>query len=244
MASVTTLRDLADRSGMCAGRIVKRHRETTPATGLPPLGKALKGLAYALAACRWTVRKYAQERDTYDTRPLSRGRWSYGDPLIARHPLAAEHVRIGSFVSIAPDVILQDGGGHRTDWVTVFPLRDSLGLPGAREDGHFSIKGDTLIGNDVWIGRGARVLSGVTIADGAVVGAYSVVTKDVAPYTIVGGNPAREIRKRFSEEQIVALLQIAWWGWPLEKIVECVDELSDPDVDAFIARHGRCRDAR
>jgi hypothetical protein len=65
-----------------------------------------------------------------------------------------------------------------------------------------------------------------------------------APYTIVGGDPAREIRKRFSEEQIVALLQIAWWGWPLEKIVECVDELSDPDVDAFIARHGRCRDAR
>jgi carbonic anhydrase/acetyltransferase-like protein (isoleucine patch superfamily) len=116
-------------------------------------------------------------------------------------------------------------------------LRIWFDLPGACKDGHPRSKGDTVIGNDVWIGRSARVMSGVTICDGAVIGAYSVVTKNVCPYTIVGGNPAREIRKRFSDQQIAALLAIKWWNWPIEKIVECVDELSDPDVDLFIARH-------
>ncbi|HEY6783009.1 MAG TPA: CatB-related O-acetyltransferase [Candidatus Dormibacteraeota bacterium] len=218
---------------------MQRERERIRgALGLSPLAKVLKGLAYSVPERRWSIRRYAQERDTYETEPLSRGRYSYGTPLITRHPLGSEHVRIGSFVSIAPEVVLQDGGSHRTDWVTAFPLRACLGLPGAYEDGHPRSRGDTLIGNDVWIGRGACVLSGITIADGAAVAAFSVITKDVPPYTIVGGNPAREIRKRFSEEQIDALLQIAWWDWPLEKIVECVEELSDPDVDRFIARHG------
>jgi acetyltransferase-like isoleucine patch superfamily enzyme len=203
-----------------------------------------KGLAYSLGERSWALRRYAGEREGYRTEPLRRGRCSYGEPLIARFdgeraPRAAhvENVYIGSFVSIGVDVVLQDGGSHHTDWVTTFPLRARLGLPGAYEDGHPRSKGHTVIGNDVWIGRGARVLSGVAIGDGAVVGAYSVVTKDVPPYAIVGGNPAREIRKRFSEEQVAALLDIAWWDWPMEKIVESVSELSDPDVEGFIARH-------
>jgi len=187
------------------------------------------------------MRRYLQEREGYRTEPLTKGRCSYGEPLITRFPVEVanvEDVYVGSFVSIGADVVLQDGGSHRVDWVTTFPLRVRLGLPGAYEDGQPRSKGDTVIGNDVWIGRGARVLSGVSIGDGAVVGAYSVVTRDVPPYTIVGGNPAREIRKRFSDAQISALRAIAWWDWPIEKIVECVDELSDPDIDAFIARHG------
>jgi chloramphenicol O-acetyltransferase type B len=200
--------------------------------------KALKGLRYSFGERLWSLRRYAGERDGYTTEPFSRGRCSYGEPLIARFDgRYAENVYVGSFVSIGVDVVLQDGGSHHTDWVTTFPLRARLGLPGAYEDGHPRSKGHTVIGNDVWIGRGARVLSGVAVGDGAVVGAYSVVTKDVPPYTIVGGNPAREIRKRFSAEQVAALLEIAWWDWPMEKVLASVSELSDPDVEGFIARH-------
>lgn len=207
------------------------------ARGLSLRARVSKGLAYSFPERRWALRRYAQEREGFRTEPLTKGRCSYGEPLISRFPLDTEHVHIASFVSIGSDVVLQDGGSHRTDWVTTFPLRVCLGLPGAYQDGHPRSRGNTLIGNDVWIGRGARVLSGITIGDGAVIGAYSVVTRDVSPYTIVGGNPAREIRKRFSDHQIADLLSIAWWNWPLEKIVECVDELSDRDIDAFITRH-------
>jgi chloramphenicol O-acetyltransferase type B len=219
---------------------VDRDREMIrAAAGLSLPRKVLKGLAYVLPERRWALRRYAQERDEYTTEPLTRGRCSYGTPLITRDPFDEEHVHIGSFVSIGPDVVLQDGGSHHTDWVTTFPLRVCLDLPGAYKDGQPRIKGNTLIGNDVWIGRGVRILSGITIGDGAAVGAYSVVTKDVPPYAIVGGNPARLIRKRFSDDQVVDLLSIAWWDWPMEKIIECVDELSGPDIDGFIAHHRR-----
>ena len=80
-------------------------------------------------------------------------------------------------------------------------------------------------------------MSGVTIGPGAVVATRSVVTKDVAPYAIVGGVPAKQIGQRFGDEQIAALLRIAWWDWPLETIKARVDELCSPDVDAFIARY-------
>ncbi|MHB8243379.1 MAG: CatB-related O-acetyltransferase [Solirubrobacteraceae bacterium] len=218
---------------------VEKHRAFKATEAPSRLTKLRKGFAYSLATPHWVLRRYAQERDGYSKEPFVRGPASYGDPLIARSPpaLPEEHVHIGAFVSIGVDVVLMDGGSHRTDWVTTFPLRAALGLPGAYEDGHPRLKGDIVIGNDVWIGRGARVLSGIAIGDGAVVAAYSVVTKDVSPYTIVGGNPAREIRKRFTDVQVAALLEIAWWNWPMEKIVECVDELSTADVDGFIARY-------
>jgi acetyltransferase-like isoleucine patch superfamily enzyme len=202
--------------------------------------RVLRFAAWALGERRSAVRGYLYERESFTHEPATRGRRSYGIPRIIRFPDAVGHeesVHIGSFVSIGVDVVLQDGGSHRTDWVTTFPLRAALGLPGAYADGHPRSKGDTVIGNDVWIGRGARVLSGVNIGDGAVVAAYSVVTRDVAPYTIVGGNPAREIRKRFSDGQIADLRAIAWWDWPMERIIGCVSELSSSDIDAFIARH-------
>jgi chloramphenicol O-acetyltransferase type B len=185
----------------------------------------------------WALSRYHAERISYDSTRLTMGRGSYGNPRIATFPGDTASVHVGSFVSIALDVVLMDGGNHRTDWVTVFPLRASLGLPGAFEDGHPSSKGDISIGNDVWIGRGAHVLAGVTVGDGAVIAAYSVVTKAVRPYAIVAGNPAREIRRRFSDEQIEALLAVAWWDWPMDRILDCVAELSSPDIEGFIARH-------
>jgi len=181
---------------------------------------------------------FRRDREAFSNDRLVMGPHSYGEPLIPTYPGDDSWVRIGAFVSIALDVVLLDGGNHRTDWVSTYPFRARFGLPGAYADGHPRSKGDVLIGNDVWIGRGARVQSGVTIGDGAVVGGYSVVTKDVRPYAIVAGNPAREIRRRFSDEQIDALLRIAWWNWPLERVLEAVPELCSENVDEFIRAHG------
>ena len=95
--------------------------------------------------------------------------------------------------------------------------------------------GRIVVGNDVWIGRGAVVCGGVRIADGAVVGARAVVTQDVRPYAIVAGDPAREIRRRFGDEQIRALLEIGWWEWPAERIRTHLTLLCAGDVDAFLS---------
>jgi acetyltransferase-like isoleucine patch superfamily enzyme len=183
------------------------------------------------------MRRYLQAREAFTTSRLTMGPHSYGEPLIPTYPGDSSQVRVGAFVSIALDVVMLDGGSHRPDWVSTYPFRALFDLPGAYEDGHPTSKGDVVVGNDVWIGRGARVLSGVTIGDGAVVAGYSVVTRDVRPYAIVAGNPAREIRRRFTDEQIEALLAIAWWDWSLERVLESVPELCSASIDEFIARH-------
>ena len=95
-------------------------------------------------------------------------------------------------------------------------------------------KGDIVIGNDVWIGYEAVIMAGVTIGDGAVIGTRAVVTKDVPPYTIVGGVPARQIRKRFSEDKIEYLLNLKWWDWPIEKISQNIEFIKSADLTAFL----------
>ncbi|MCB0625276.1 MAG: CatB-related O-acetyltransferase [Saprospiraceae bacterium] len=101
------------------------------------------------------------------------------------------------------------------------------------EGKQYPSKGNIVIGNDVWIGYKAVILAGVTIGDGAIVGSHAVVTKDVEPYSIVGGNPAREIRKRFPAAQIDLLLQLRWWDWPAEKITENLHLLTSNDPEAL-----------
>jgi acetyltransferase-like isoleucine patch superfamily enzyme len=201
------------------------------------LAQLRKALPYLLSERREALERHRFGRTAYSSELLTMGRASYGEPQVCISPADQAHVYAGAFVSIGPEVIFLEGGNHRTDWVTTYPIRARFGLPGAYEDGHPSSKGDLLIGNDVWIGRGARVLSGVTIGDGAVVGGYSLVATDVRPYAIVVGNPAHEIRRRFSDEQVHALLEIAWWNWPMGKIQERVAELCDSDIDGFIARN-------
>jgi len=125
---------------------------------------------------------------------------------------------------------------HRTDWITTYPIRIKMDLPGAGEDGHPRSRGHITVGNDVWISAGATILSGVTIGDGAVIGARAVVSRDVAPYAIAVGNPAAVARKRFTEEQISALLRIKWWEWPDDLVAERVTMLCSPDIQAFIDR--------
>ena len=92
-------------------------------------------------------------------------------------------------------------------------------------------KGDTVIGNDVWIGNGATIMQGIKIGDGAIIGTNSLVTKNVEPYTIVGGNAAKEIRKRFDAQVIKFLLEIQWWNWDLQKITNNLEAITSGEID-------------
>ncbi|WP_113153450.1 type B chloramphenicol O-acetyltransferase [Nitratireductor sp. OM-1] len=148
---------------------------------------------------------------------------------------------IGSFCSIGTGAAFMMAGnqGHRNDWVTTFPFFYMSEEPAFAEarDGYVPA-GDTVVGNDVWIGAEAIIMPGVRIGDGAMIGSRAVVTKDVPPYTIVGGNPARPIRRRFSDEQIAMLLEMRWWDWPLEAIRDAMEYLCSGDV-AGPHRHWR-----
>ena len=164
---------------------------------------------------------------------ISVGRFTYGNPAFKLWG-EQEMIEIGSFCSIAENVTIFGGGEHNYDWVTTFPLRIAYDDALAGKDGHPTTKGKTKIGNDVWIGYGATILSGVTIGDGAIIGACSLVSKDVSPYSVAGGNPAKLIRYRFTEQQIRELLKIQWWNWPHHRIIEFIDLLSQENIDHFI----------
>ncbi len=163
------------------------------------------------------------------------GPYSYHSPRIQEYTGDTGRVVVGAYTSVARGVEIWVGGEHPVHWVSTYGMRAHFKLPGAYQDGSPSSRGDVVIGNDVWIGRGARIFSGVTIGDGAVVGGYSVVRKDIAPYAIVTGNPATERRKRFTEEQIAALLKIAWWNWDHQRVLDNVAMLNGADVDDFIS---------
>jgi len=167
---------------------------------------------------------------------FSMGRHSYSMPRVIAHPWDTARLSIGAFCSIAPDATFMLGGNHHPERVSTFPFRIKLGLPNGAEDGVNASKGNIILGNDVWVGSGALVLSGVSIGDGAVIGANAVVASDVRPYAVVVGNPARELRRRFTDQQIADLEAIAWWSWPINKILDNVELLSAPAIDDFILR--------
>lgn len=135
---------------------------------------------------------------------------------------------IGKFCMIASSVtFIMNGGNHLTDAITPYPFAIFGGAwQNAMKDKEYPTKGNTVVGNDVWIGYGATIMPGVTIGDGAIIASKAVVTTDVPPYTIVGGNPAKTIRKRFSEAKIKELLQLQWWHWDIEKITAYVQLLT------------------
>ncbi len=162
------------------------------------------------------------------------GRHTYGDVRVVTWNNPPQKVTVGSFCSIGGCEILLDSD-HRVDWITTFPFGHmSTGtFKNFNGVGHPRCKGDVTIGNDVWIGRGVTIMSGVTIGDGAVIAANSHVCKNVEPYTIHGGNPARFIRRRFSEEDTDFLLNLKWWDWPDEKIDEFAPILCSGDIQAL-----------
>jgi acetyltransferase-like isoleucine patch superfamily enzyme len=169
---------------------------------------------------------------------ITMGHGSYGYPVVVYHEGDHAKVVIGKYCSIAAGVSFMPGGNHRTDWVSSYPFRLRYGLEGALRDGHPATKGDVVVGNDVWIGNDALILSGVSIGDGAVVAAKTVVTKDVPPYAIVAGNPGRVVSMRFTDETRQQLLAIRWWDWPETTILERVTDLNGGGVDEFVRRYG------
>jgi chloramphenicol O-acetyltransferase type B len=140
---------------------------------------------------------------------------------------------IGAYCSFSFGVKVLLGGGH-AQWVTQYPFPGIW--PEAKEyEGHITSKGNITIGSDVWVGAEAMILSGVTIGDGAVIGARTLVNKDVAPYEIVVGSPLRVIGYRFDEFVTAELLGIAWWDWPRARIVRALPFLLSPNILDFIS---------
>lgn len=163
------------------------------------------------------------------------GNISLGDFSYISGPRSyVEEAKIGKYCSIARQVVI-GVSGHNYEWVTTSPIITSNKYGFIKNDVPEPQKSIPIIENDVWIGMNAIIMRGVTIGNGAVVAAGSVVTSNIQPYSIVGGVPAKHLRFRFSEEQIQKLLEIKWWDWQESKIKENLDLFYD--IEAFIAKH-------
>lgn len=160
--------------------------------------------------------------------------------VLYHYPINQDKLVVGKFCSIACGAkFLFNSANHSlTSLATyTFPLFfEEWGLEKQRVRDAWDNKGDIVIGNDVWIGYEAIILSGVTVGDGAIIGSRAVVTKDVPPYTIVGGVPAKPIRKRFDENTIAALLQVRWWDWPERRIQENIQNIQAGCMEKFMER--------
>jgi virginiamycin A acetyltransferase len=150
------------------------------------------------------------------------------DHIEHHYEFLGDRLIIGKFCAIAEGItFIMNGANHRMDGITTYPFSIfacgwEMVTPKLEQ---LPFKGDTLIGNDVWIGQNVTVMPGVKVGDGAIIAANSTVAKDVEPYAIYGGNPAKFIKKRFGEEKIEFLLNLQWWNWDEEKIFDNLDKL-------------------
>lgn len=142
---------------------------------------------------------------------------------------------IGKFCMIASDVkFIMNGANHLIKSISSFPFAIfGEDWKNAMDGKNYPTKGNTEIGNDVWIGYNSTIMPGIKIGDGAIIATNSTVTKNVEPYSIVGGNPAKEIKKRFTKEQIEKLLEIKWWNWEIEKITTHLKNLTSGNIESL-----------
>jgi virginiamycin A acetyltransferase len=156
--------------------------------------------------------------------------------VLYHFPFIGDKLIIGKFCAIARGVkFIMNGANHKVSGISTYPFQ-IFGNGWERvmpRPGDLPYKGDTVIGNDVWIGYECTLMPGVKIGDGAVVASKSVVVGDVPPYTVVGGNPAQPIKKRFPDETIQALLEIAWWDWDAERISRSLEAIVGADLEAL-----------
>ena len=166
---------------------------------------------------------------------MTYGKYTYGTPYIHWSNDNAK-LTVGNFCSISGNCNIYLGVNHRTDWVSTYPFGhiNHHIFNNFNGEGHPSTKGDVTIGNDVWIGTNVTIMSGVTIGDGVVIANNSHVVKNVEPYSLIGGNPARLIKYRFTPEQITKLLDIKWWYWDDDKINKNTHLLCNTNIDNFI----------
>lgn len=158
--------------------------------------------------------------------------------VLYHYPFIGDRLVIGKFCALARGVkFIMNGANHKISGLSTYPF-SIFGngwekvLP---QPGELPYKGDTIIGNDVWIGYDSLIMPGVKIGNGAIISSRSVVVSDVAPYTVVGGNPARLIRQRFAAETIAELESMAWWDWPIEKITRHLPVIVAGDIEALKA---------
>ncbi|MCY9018221.1 Vat family streptogramin A O-acetyltransferase [Priestia megaterium] len=159
---------------------------------------------------------------------------SFEDQVLYHYEFFGDQLVIGKFCAIAPGVtFIMNGANHRMDGFSTYPFN----IFGEGWEKHtptlnqLPFKGDTIIGNDVWVGMDTVIMPGVNIGDGAIVAAKSVITKDVEPYTIVGGNPAQKIKERFPEQIINKLLEIRWWDLNIEIISDHIDVIVNGEIE-------------
>lgn len=153
-------------------------------------------------------------------------------------PFVGDKLIIGKFCAIASGVtFIMNGANHLTDTVSSYPFAlFGGGWEGAMAVKSYPSKGNTVIGNEVWIGYNATIMPGVQVGNRAIIGANATVTRNVAPYSVVGGNPARELKKRFPEERIREFLELKWWDRDIEKITKNVDQLTGRDIEDLVGK--------
>lgn len=163
--------------------------------------------------------------------------------VLYHYPVNGDRLEIGKFCSIACGAkFLFTSANHALRSLSTYPFPiffDEWELDAKDIRSAWDNKGDIILGNDVWVGYEAVILSGVTIGDGAIIGTRAVVTKDVPPYTIVGGVPAKPLRRRFDDETVERLLALRWWDWEEEKIKHHIAAIQAGDVEALCADGGR-----
>jgi len=165
------------------------------------------------------------------------GEASYGLPIV--HPAEGATLQIGAYCSIAGGVQIFLGSHHRTDWISTYPFPAFFSEAHGITDYEIS-RGNVVIGSDVWLCSNCTILSGVTIGHGAVVAADAVVSRDVEPFAVVAGNPARVVRYRFEEKVRRELLNLAWWTWPQNEVLTVVHLLCSDRVNELLD-YGRSR---
>lgn len=156
--------------------------------------------------------------------------------ILYHFPFIGDRLIIGKFCALARGIkFIMNGANHKLEGFSTYPFQifGNGWEKVAPQAGELPYKGDTVIGNDVWIGYEAVMMPGVQVGDGAIIAAKSVVVSDVAPYTIVGGNPAKCIRQRFDDDTIQSLLKIAWWNWDIEKITRNLENIVAADIEAL-----------
>ena len=158
----------------------------------------------------------------------------FQDNVLYHFPFIGDKLVIGKFCAIAKDVkFIMNGANHKTSGFSTYPFQifNNGWEKVTPKEGELPFKGDSEVGNDVWIGYEATIMPGVKIGDGAIIAAKSVVTKDVPAYSVVGGNPAVIIKQRFDQKTVSDLLDIKWWNWPIEKITNNLEAIVGCDLD-------------
>ncbi|WP_420541807.1 Vat family streptogramin A O-acetyltransferase [Pectobacterium polonicum] len=168
------------------------------------------------------------------------GAENFEQNVLYHYPFLGDKLIIGKFCAIARGAkFIMNGANHRLSGLSTYPFQifgDGWEKVTPKPE-DLPYKGDTVIGNDVWIGYDALIMPGVHIGNGAIIASRAVVTADVPAYTVVGGNPAKILKARFAPDVINALETLSWWDWPIEKITRHLDIIAAGDIDALQASH-------